>query len=110
MVLATIVHDVLIDLVREHQDVPIADYRRESIQVRCRRRRTAGVVRRVDDDQAGARRDARRDARPVVSERGRQQRDMHTTPARQPHRRVIGVVRRIKDNHFVTGAHHGLDG
>ena len=93
-VLEPVINDVLVDLVREHVDVPVANYVGELVEIFWRGGRARRVVRRVDDDEPRAIGDGRGDAIPVVPERRRHQRNVNAPAAREPHGGVVRIVRR----------------
>ena len=104
-----IVEHVLVHLVGEEGNRPVADQRGERIQVIAIGHRAARVLRAIDDDQPGAVAQHPPHMVPIEAKRGRRQRDAHAAAARQPHRGLIGVIGRIEYDGLIPGTHHRLD-
>ena len=113
LVHAAVVLHVLVDLVGEHEDGPIA--RLEEMAASSSRSAALATV------QAGLcgllmtmRRvrslTAARTRCPVVAEMRRLERDVDAAPAGEPHRRVVGVVGRVEDDGLGARRHDRLDG
>jgi hypothetical protein len=101
--------DVLVHLVRQHEEVMLVRKLRERIEIAGVEHRTAGIVRRVDEDHARLRRDRGGDAIPVGPERARIERDMHGAAAVEFDRRFVAVVARVEHDDFVARTHDGGD-
>ena len=102
--------DVLVDLVRKHHDVGAAHQFDQALHVGGGPQRAGGIVRRVDEDHPGARRDRRAQAIPIDREIGRIQGHVHAHSAGQVDGRLIAVVAGIEHDHFVARTHHRQHG
>ena len=67
-------------------------------------------MRRVDDHQAGARRQRGGEPLPIHGKRGRLQGEAFEYAAGQRHRRRIAIVAGIEADHLIAGAHQRADG
>ncbi len=104
-----IVQNVLVYLVRHHQDVAVPNEIRERIQVLAGRDGTGRIVRCVEKNEAGTRGDCRAHAIPVIAEPGRKQWQADTASAGQSNRGLVGIVGRIEGDGFVSQPKDGLD-
>ena len=101
---------VLVDLVADHMDIAAADQRGQLVQVVTAEQRATGVVRRVDEDQAGTRGDGIGQALPVHGEVRQRQRYVHAAATGQFHRGLVAVVAGIEDDGLVTRMDQRLHG
>ncbi len=97
-----VVDHVLVDLVRQQQDIGACQQLRQLAHVFLAPDRAGRVVRRVDQDHARARRDRGREAVERNAEVRRVERDRHRLAAGQFDRRQIAVVARLQHDHFVA--------
>ena len=102
--------DVFVNLVAEHVDFAFGDSVPQLLHVFRLPGGGGRVVRRVDDHQAGARRQRGGEPWPIHGKRGRLQGDAFEYAAGQRDRRRIAVVAGIEADHFVAGAHQRADG
>jgi hypothetical protein len=100
---------MFVDLVAEQVDIPVADQLGEAIKIRRVDQRAAGIVRRVQHDHAGARRNRISQFLPIDGEIRQAQRLMDTDPAGELHSRLVAVVAGIEDDHFIAGADDRVD-
>ncbi|MNE10157.1 hypothetical protein D3C80_1028580 [compost metagenome] len=107
-VLYAVEHQVLVDLVADQVDLALADQGGQLGQLRRGNQSAAGVVRAVEDDQAGARADRVLQPLPVDGEVRQRQRHVHAAPAGQFHRGLVAVVAGIEDDHLVARADQRL--
>ena len=107
---ATVENDVLIHLVRQQEDPPVADNRRETVDVGSVPDRPGRVMRGVGDDETGPFGDKVSHALPVDPVLGRMHGHMVSHAALQADHRLIAVVGRVEDDHLVTRIHHGRNG
>jgi hypothetical protein len=109
-VAGAIEHDVLVDLVAEQHDVGAAQQVDQRPDVFGAEHRAGRVVRAVDHQHAGLRRDRRAHRVPVGREGERVQRDVHCLRPGEVDRRFVAVVAGVEDDHLVAGANDGVDG
>ncbi|MNP05636.1 hypothetical protein D3C76_975910 [compost metagenome] len=109
-VLYAVEHQVFIDLVADQVDIAVGDQRGQLVEVFAGDQRAAGVVRRIEDDHACARAQGIAELLPVDTEVAVAQLHMHAAATGQFHRRLVAVVARVEDNHFVTGTNDRMDG
>ncbi len=105
----TVEHQVLVDLVADQVDIPVANQRGQAVQFLAVDQRAAGVVRGIDDDQPGTRPDGLGHALPVDGEVRQRQRHVHATPAGELHGGFVAVVGRVEYHHFVARMDQRLD-
>ncbi len=105
-----VVQDPAVDLVREDHEIPLTGDGRDPLQVVAREHAAGGVGRRVDDDQARARRDQRDQLVHVEPEVVRlADGDRYRGRAHEPGDRRIDRVARIGHDHLVAGVDQGHD-
>src|SRR3569833_254004 len=107
---ATVIHDVLVDLVRYDEDVPAANDICQSVEVFGCRSGASGIVRGVEQDEARALIDGATHPIPVVPELRWHERYSNATRSSKPYGRGVRIVRGIEHDHLVTRAHDGLNG
>ena len=109
-----VVHHVLVHLVADHRNIRAAQQRRQRLHVLARPYRCCRIVRRVDHDGAGARRDECAHTFPVGPVVGKAQPRIHRHTAIQADHRFIAVVHRLEDDDLITRMHdrgeRGLNG
>ncbi|MEY3475557.1 MAG: transporter heme permease [Pseudomonadota bacterium] len=110
LMLLAIEHHVLVHLVADQQHVGGCQDVLQAQHVFARPDGGARVVRRVDQDGAGARRDGGCNLVEVRPERAGNQRHAHRGAAGQIAVGDVAVVARLEHDHFVARAHHGKDG
>ena len=110
LMIAPVIDDVLVDLVRQHHDVGVAGNVGQRVQITRRKHRAGGIVRGVDDDHACTRRHRIAHTLPIDIEIGQMQGHVHGLGALQFDGRLVAVIGRVEDDHFVACAHDGGDG
>ncbi len=103
-------HQVFIDFVADQVDIALADQRRQPVQLSRRDQRATGVVRAVEDDQAGPVAQGIAQALPIDGEVRQRQRHMHAAPTGQLDRGFVAVVTGVEDDDFIAGPNQRLDG
>jgi len=112
---AAVEHDVLVDLVRDQYDARIGQDAFQFVQVAVVQHGAGGVVREIDHQGPGARRDGAPDRVPVGPVAGRlgrrrEQLHRHRRRARQAYGRHVGVVVGLQHDDLVARAGHRQDG
>ncbi|MNT38229.1 hypothetical protein D3C72_1744150 [compost metagenome] len=109
-VLYAVEHQVFIDLVTDQVDIAVGNQQCQLVQVIATDQRTAGVMRRVEDDHPCTWAQGIGELLPVDGKLTISELYMHATSAGQFDRRLVAVVARVEDNHFVTGTNDRMDG
>jgi hypothetical protein len=102
-VAGAVVDDVLVDLVGDRDDVPRAAEGGDRLELVAAEDLAGGVVRRVDDDRPGLRRERRGELVGIERPAGRAQRHVPGRGARQDGVRAVVLVERLEDDHLVAG-------
>ena len=102
-------HHVLVDLVAQEIAVERPQELGEPVEVALRQHRAGRVVRRVHDHEARSLVERGTEPFPVDREGRRRERQMHHAPARERHRRLVGVVARVEHDDLVVAANDGLN-
>ena len=102
-------HDVLVDLVGQHQDIPATNDAGEGIKVRRGHRGARRIVRAIDDDETRARRDGRAHPIPIVAKIRRLQWQPDGARARKPDGGIVGVVGRVENDNLIRRADRRLN-
>jgi len=110
-------HEVLVDLVGDHEQVALDGQRRDGRELVAGEDRTGWVVRAVEQDEAGARGDGVFEFIQVGAEAGGAQGDRDPDPAGHGDVGGVGVVVGLERDHLVAGldqgeqrGRHGLGG
>ena len=82
-------------------DIAATNQLGQLVQVGTGQQSAAGVVRGVEEDQPGARRDCISQTLPIDSKVQQCQRHMHATPTGQLHRGLVTVVARVEHDGFI---------
>ena len=104
-------HHVLVDFVRQHQDLRVLHDRHQGLEIGLAQDRAGRVVRCVDDDHARAQRDGGPHVGPLyaVAIGVQPHRHRHHDAARQRDGRRIAIVGRLDHDHLVARVHDGQD-
>ena len=109
-VLASVEQDVLVDFVRQQEDVAPVYRRPQAVDVALVPHRAGGIVRRVDDEEPRVRPHRIAHPLPVDAEIRRGGGDVAADAAGQGHGGFVGVVARVEDDGLVARADHRRDG
>ena len=101
---------MLIHLVGDHGDRPIADTFGEGVEIGARGDRAARILWAVDDDEAGAVAQGAADFVPIEAKCGGRERNAHAARAGEPHGRLVRVVGRIENNSLIARPRDRLNG
>ena len=107
----SLVKDLSVDLVREHEDLAIPDEGSDVVEIARRQDRSGRVVRGVQDQHARARRQERLDVGRAETEAAiLAERQGNRLSARETDLRFVDRKARIRDDHLVARIDAGEDG